>query len=420
MKSEPKKEKKKKKRLWIKILLFILAILIIIAGIVTYKTIKNGGGVQGFLATMVGHNEQTLKDLSEIQFLLVGESGNMTDTIMACSYNPTTQRASLLSIPRDTFIGDNESKATSSDKINSIYNRYKKPEKLVEEVNKITGLNLKYYIFVDTKALKELVNAIGGVEFYVPIDMDYDDTTEQNYLRIHLKKGQQKLNGDQAEQLVRFRHNNDGSTYPSEYGEQDIGRMRTQREFITAVLKQTLKPGNIIKLGEFLEIANKNVQTNLPISIAKDYIPYAVNFNTENLETGTLPGTPEKLNGVWVYLKNNSESQILINNMFFGGSKEQGQHTEETDSSAITLQVVNGSSKAENLYEVVEKLKSKGYIIVKVGNTTAKAKTTIINRTKQSNKEEKLLKEAITYGTITSGKNTEKVDFTVIIGKDYK
>ena len=67
--------------------------------------------------------------------------------------------------------------------------------------------------------------------------------------------------------------------------------MRTQRDFISALLKQTLKPGNIFKLGEILEIAHKNVETNLELSYIKDYIPYAVEFNTDNLQTATLPGT---------------------------------------------------------------------------------------------------------------------------------
>ena len=73
--------------------------------------------------------------------------------------------------------------------------------------------------------------------------MDYDDKYQD--LHIHLTAGEQKLDGNKAEQLVRFRHNTDGTTYPVEYGDNDIGRMRTQREFIMQVMKQTLKPGNI-------------------------------------------------------------------------------------------------------------------------------------------------------------------------------
>lgn len=52
------------------------------------------------------------------------------------------------------------------------------------------------------------------------------------------------------------------TSYPSEYGDNDFGRMRTQRDFIIATLKQTLKPSNIFKIGQILEIANENVDTN--------------------------------------------------------------------------------------------------------------------------------------------------------------
>src|SRR5699024_3000052 len=121
---------------------------------------------------------------------------------------------------------------------------------------------------------------------------------------IHLKAGQQHLNSDQAEQLVRFRHNNDLTSYPEEYGDNDTGRMRTQREFIMQVLKQTLKPENIFKIGEILDIANQYVITNIDLDYAKDYIPYAVEFSTDNIVTGVLPGenTNKNTSGTWVFV----------------------------------------------------------------------------------------------------------------------
>ena len=85
--------------------------------------------------------------------------------------------------------------------------------------------------------------------FDVPIDMKYTDKKQGLY--INLKAGVQKLDGDKAEQVVRFRHNSDGSTYPAEYGIEDIGRMKTQRNFLKALAKQTLKIENIFKINEF-------------------------------------------------------------------------------------------------------------------------------------------------------------------------
>ncbi len=396
-----------------RVILLIIVILIILAGVFTSKIVMNGGGLKGLLATLVGQTEETRKNMSEIEFLILGESLNLTDTIMIGKYDPNSQKAALVSIQRDTFIGDNPKKATAYDKINSVY-QGKNSEKILKEVNELTGLNLKYYVAIDTEGLKELVDAIDGVEFYVPMDMKYDDTSQD--LHINLKEGLQKLNGDQAEQVLRFRHNNDGSTYPSSYGTQDTGRMRTQRDFISALLKQTLKPNNILKIGELIDIANNNIETNIPIDTLKDYIPYAVEFSTDNLKTATLPGEPKEMNGVWLYLTDEDEAQAMIAQYFFDCPSE-----DEVTNEMPTLQILNGTSDFSNLAEVVNKYKEKGYNILKVGNTESKVKQTkITNRTKQSTEKMTEVKNIIKQNAKTeTGKDTEDVDFTVTIGRDY-
>ena len=288
---QEKKERRKKSVAWK--IFKILVILLILASIsygcyFAYRVSKNGGGLQGFMATAMGHDENTLKDLEPIHFMLVGISGEeeykLADTIMVCSYNPKTQKASILSIPRDTYVGKDKTKASASYKINAVYRNGENVEGMVEHIENLTELEIDNYLIIDTKALVQLVDALGGVTFDVPIDMDYDDPTQDLY--IHLKAGVQKLDGKQAEGLVRFRHSNDFSTYPSEYGDNDIGRMRTQREFITQVMKQTVRPENLLKLVQIAEIGFKNINTNMTFNTVKDYLPYAVNFNPEDLKTG--------------------------------------------------------------------------------------------------------------------------------------
>ena len=120
------KKKKKKKKIGKKILLLFLFILLIAGGVFAYKVHLNGGGMSGMLATMVGHDENTKKNLGEFKVLLLGistdqENVDLTDTIMVASYNPNTQKATLLSIPRDTYTGKNPAKATAYEKINSLY-----------------------------------------------------------------------------------------------------------------------------------------------------------------------------------------------------------------------------------------------------------------------------------------------------------
>lgn len=411
------KKRKKSSHKGLKIFFIIIAIILIIFfGIFMYRFSKNGFSMQGFLSTLFGQNEETLANLDNLDFLLIGESGNMTDSIMACRYDPKTQKAYMLSIPRDTFIGNSEANATTSDKINCVYNIKKDPMNTVKAVNKVTGLNLKYYVFVDTKALTEIVDAIGGVEFDVPIDMEYDDTSKDNTLHINLKKGTQKIDGNKAEQLLRFRHNNDGSSYPKEYGDNDLGRMHTQRDFIKATLNQTIRANNIFKLNELLDIVNKHVKTNLSVSLIKDYIPYAVNFDTENLQSDMLPNESKKINEIWFVKVTDSEAETLVNDMFFGGTKDTSNGEKY-----ITVELLNGTGDSEKLEPALKALENNGFDVVKVGNTTAQKTSSITNRTKQEDDTISKVKSLLNIKSkTTTGKNNVDADLTIILGKDYK
>lgn len=304
---------------------FLCIVLLIVGGWFAYQTFENGGGLSGALATLAGHNSKTVENLDKIEVLIMGESGaeanyKLADTIMIASYDPKTQQASLLSIPRDTYVGNKNRKTAkqnylASYKINAVYQNGKKIDEAIECINNVTGMNLKYYVIIDTDALIEIVDAIGGVNYTVPIDMKYDDRTQN--LHINLKAGEQLMDGAKAEQLLRFRHNNDGTTYPASYGIQDIGRMRTQREFISATLSQVMTPKNILNIPKILDVISKNVKTNLNFNVLKDYVPYAVDFSTENLKTGVLPGESELCNKVWIYVHDPVKTKEMIDELFF-------------------------------------------------------------------------------------------------------
>ena len=414
-KEKKQKGNKSKKKKVLIILGVIVLILALIIGMWAYRAEKLGGGLQGLIAATMGHDENTKKNLDAITFLALGKSQNLTDTLMVCSYDPKTQTAVMLSIPRDTFTGTNQNKATASQKINALYQI--SPQRTLDAVNKITGLNIKYYAMIDTVSLKKVVDAIGGVYFTVPMDMKYDDPSQKLY--IDLKEGYQLLNGDKAEQLVRFRHgNNSSQTYPSEYGEQDLGRMRTQREFLVTAAKQILQPQNIFKIGEFIEIAHKHLETNIPLDVIKDYIPYAIEFNTENVKSEMLPGEPKQCNGVWLYIQNEKETKQIVQELF--GDKTETQ-TQAVDSSKLKIEVLNGSGNKQNLEKVTNLLKENGYTISTTGTTKSTSKTTIINRTAQTEETEENLKSILKTENINTGTDTKKgVDFTVIIGKDCK
>ena len=446
--SKTKNNKKRKKmKTWKKVLLVILAIIIAIAIYFIYNSIKIEGEISlsGMLATAAGHDENTRKNLGEFQVLLMGVSTDqagvdLTDTIMVASYNPNTQRAVLLSIPRDSFTGKNQKRATASQKINAIYNLTKDPQETLDAVNELTGLDIKYYMIVRTEALIELVDAIGPIEYNVPTDMNYDDPTQD--LHIHISKGVQEVDGEKAEQLLRFRKNNDGTTFPIEYGDNDIGRMRNQREFITAVIDQTVTAGNITKLGQILDIASRNLTTNVDFNAVKDYLPYAVEFSTANLQTEVLPGTTPDLsetNNVSIYVVDEEETEALIKKLFYPEEETEGDSASETNTtnstssnttnstsstsseSAIKIEVINGSGESSKLQKAVDVLKRKGYDVTKTGTTSTISKTIITNRKDLETEELTNIKETLGVGNISTNKSsTSKVDVQIIIGKDFE
>jgi LCP family protein required for cell wall assembly len=313
MSKKNRKKNKKSPNFKVFMTIFILAIIITSGVFTGVKIFENGGGLKGVVATVLGENTSELSNLKTINVLLLGISedlnSKLTDTIMVCSYNPKTQRASILSIPRDTYVGKNKNSVKANDKLNTVYSK-SGIDTCMEKVEQITGIELDYYAVVNTKALIKIVDIIGGVNFDVPIKMNYDDPTQN--LHIHLNKGMQKINGEKAEQLLRFRHNNNGSTYSQEYGDNDYGRMKTQREFIKETMKQTLQLKNITKAKKIISAVFENVNTNVEEGLIKQYLPYAIEFNTDSILMEQLPGESTKYKDVWVYEYNKKETTSLV------------------------------------------------------------------------------------------------------------
>lgn len=358
-----------KKHKFGKTILILMFLIVMFLG-VTFgiKVYKNGGGLQGFLAATLGQDIEKLQDLDTIYVLVLGVSedldSKLTDTIILCGYNPKEQKAFMLSIPRDTYTGKNRATAKSGfDKINALYS--KGPEKTVEAVANLTGIDVENYVVINNNALIKMVDAIGGVEFDVPIDMDYDDKTQN--LHIHLKKGLQNINGEEAEQLLRFRKNNNNTTYPSEYGGDDYGRMRTQREFITETVKQTLQLKNVTKLKQITTAIFDNVQTNLTLEEVLPYVPWAVNFNTEDIESEQLPGASDNPNEIWFFFHDKKETKTLVEKL---QNNIEGIVEEIEDGNTIsnntTNEVKSNNSTKEN------KVSNTSKVTNETKNTTSK------------------------------------------------
>ena len=274
----------------------------------------------------------------------------------------------------------------------------------------------------------QIVDELGGITFNVPIDMKYDDPTQD--LHIDLKAGEQLIDGEKAEQLLRFRHNNDGTSYPVEYGDNDIGRMRTQREFIQATMEQVLKFENIGKLTRIIDLCFDNLKTNMKIDDIKDYIPYAVEFNAEDLKTGTLPGVPEQVNGIWIYTYDETETNKLVQQLFkdeidmtdedIANIIENTTTGETINSNGKRIELLNGSGNTSKLKKAAELLQEAGFDVIKTGKTSTTSKTAIINRTGNPENLENEIKTILGVGNVSTGEDNANVDFTIIIGKNYE
>ncbi|MGE4276201.1 MAG: LCP family protein [Lawsonibacter sp.] len=202
-------------------------------------------------------------------FLLVGKDtagGGNTDTMLLITYDTKEKTIHGLSLPRDTMLNV----STTSKRLNAVYNYNKGKDKttqvekgmtaLKQEVAHLTGITPDFYVIVEWEAIGELVDALGGVEFDVPFDMDYDDPTPGQDLHIHQKAGLRLLSGDDAMQVIRHRKNNDGS-----HSNGDVGRLKIQQDFLKAVAKKCLQPATFLKIPSLAEIFSENVTTDLTV-----------------------------------------------------------------------------------------------------------------------------------------------------------
>ncbi len=227
-----------------------------------------------------GQEQEGLKRKDQMwTFLLMGtDDGNgNADTLMVAAYDVKEQKVGVVSIPRDTIVDRDWARYP---KINGAYSRG--IEQVRKEVSHLLGIPIDFYIKVDIKAFVALVDEVGGVDFNVPVDMNYDDPWQN--LSIHYQKGVQHLNGQQALEVVRFRHNNDMSGYS------DVGRTQTQQALLTAVAKKVLSWGNVPKVANFVDIFADYVDTDLSVS---DMVYFATQAIYMDLETGVSTKTLE-------------------------------------------------------------------------------------------------------------------------------
>lgn len=213
---------------------------------------------------------------TQYTFAIVGfddGNGNM-DTIMVANFDADNYKLNVVNIPRDTLVNV----PWNMKKANTLYSAGGGIDGVINGLADILGFTVDFYVQVDLKAFEELVDAVGGVEFDVPMRMYYHDPAQN--LLIDLQKGPQLLNGENALKLVRYRKG---------YADADIGRIRTQQAFLKAAAEQILAKQDKLDLDEIVGIFLKYVKTDLTagnlVWLGKEFYK----MDSENITFTTIP-----------------------------------------------------------------------------------------------------------------------------------
>lgn len=234
-------------------------------------------------------------------FLLLGtDDGNgNADTIMVGSFDLKNNKISVVSVPRDTLV-DVSRKVK---KINGAYGMGG-VEQMLDELKPILGFRPDHFITVDIQAFVDVVNLLGGVDFYVPEDMYHNDGAG---FIIDLKEGLQHLDGYESLQLVRYRG----------YQNADLGRIQTQQKFIRQLAKQVLSWSSVSNINGFANIFAEHFDTDLSITELAYFGIEALDLDFgSDVTFTTLPGRGDAsyLGIDWYYELDESQTLSIINN----------------------------------------------------------------------------------------------------------
>lgn len=236
-----------------------------------------------------------------LNIALLGTDGDgfRTDVNMVASLNLTTKEMHLISVPRDTrvvmtddMIAYLEKNGRTVPQANGVYGQCKLTEVhayagegnrstfSVAMLEEILGIDIDYYVKVDLDAFKDIVDAVGGVEFDVQERLYYSDPAQGLY--IDLYPGPQVLDGEKAEMLVRFREG---------YAQKDLKRIEVQQEFLKAFISQVCSSDKIMSnLDSYIKIFMEKLESDMPVATALKYAGYIKEIDPAAITTDTIPG----------------------------------------------------------------------------------------------------------------------------------
>ena len=285
---------------WKKIIALFLLVFIVIGGIYTHGMYKKYKDTLRTIQIIedTDPNEQSSEDkkkqMEPFSMILFGLSERKhindpgrPDTIILALVDPNGPKLSLISIPRDTYV---DIPGQRMDKLNYAYARGG-ANLLVKTVEEWLDIEIKGYTSINFQGFIDLVDLVGGIDVYVSRDMRYEDPVDGT--DIDLKIGQQKLDGKNALDFVRFRKSNDGR-HASDYE-----RMGRQQEALRTLGGKLVSIRSIARYYDIMNILKANVRTTLTAEELDKLLKTYYNFSMDNLETTSVIGNGVYINRGW-------------------------------------------------------------------------------------------------------------------------
>ena len=284
-------------------------------------------------------SEKSEKATGAYNVLLIGrdKGGMLTDTMMFVRVDNDKEEVNIISIPRDTYVSGVN---VGVQKLNALYalGGIDETKACIED---ILGLKIDYYLSITTDVFKDIVDELDGVQFYVPQNMYYVDPYQDLY--IDLIEGDQLLDGNKAEQLVRFR------SYP----QGDIQRTQVQRDFIEALITQKKSLKYINRVDDIYRSVADDVETNIKLKDILENIIMFKNLDVEkNLNAYVLPNIPQYVGDAsFVFVIEDKLTELLTTEF---GIKEKDIKSRSGDYSYTIAGVSNQSSDYPDYEEYME------------------------------------------------------------------
>ncbi len=204
-------------------------------------------------------------------------SGGHADTMLLVSLDNATGKVRIISIPRGTVVTAADGKTW--ERLGEKYSEIG-VSGMTDAVRNLLGVSIHYYVVMDTKALDDFIDALGGIDVYVEMRMDYEDP--ELGLSIHIPQGVQHMDGDTAQKYLRYRSGELG----------DVGRVQRQHRFLKALYTRLLNVNTLGHLPALMKILQEQVDTNVEVWDSAHLAEVLQILSKEDPETIMLPGSP--------------------------------------------------------------------------------------------------------------------------------